>query len=435
MIASRPGLRKLLAGKRGRALSAITLSALALTVAIPATQAHALNAAQKKNYVLQAPVDDLKAIGQHLMFGYHALWQLEPLFARGALGGVFVTDHNAKAARTIAGLKTQISKLRAKSAPILPRPLWVAVDQEGGLVSRLSPPLPRPASLQNLIGSPVVKSADQRTPTVKGFAQTKAESLADLGVSINFAPVIDLRPARALKRDRYTLLRRRAIAANPDTVADVATTYCKAHLANGVLCTLKHFPGLTAVGADTHLTGAKLASKSEDLAKNDWRPYRDVLGQTQTAVMVGHPIFTDVDAKHPASTSKPVISGILRDQWAFEGLVITDDLYMGAIRKRRGGMGKAAVDALNAGADIILISRDGSELYPVIYDVLRAYQTGKLDKSTLLKSRARLDAAAALIANNRAVDFETATSRIPPPQANPRRISAAPPQSTAPVVR
>ncbi|MEO1204919.1 MAG: glycoside hydrolase family 3 N-terminal domain-containing protein [Pseudomonadota bacterium] len=367
-----------------------TLAAAATTIAPPAV---AKTLSQQRQYVLNAPEQDLQAIGQHLMFGYHALWQLRPLMERGALGGIFVTDHNARAFKTPDTLQQHIAELRELAKAKLPRPLWVAVDQEGGLVSRLSPPLPRPISLQNLIGSPAVAMSGSRDKTVQTFSIEKAKALAILGVNINFSPVVDLRPNRRLKRDRYTVLRRRAISADPDTIGEVATDYCAALIAHGVLCTLKHFPGLAEVPADTHIRGAKLTKQTEALAEQDWRPFRHVLSQTDAAIMVGHPLLSEVDAKYPASTSKAAISGILREQWGFDGLVITDDFYMGAIRKRRGGMGKAAVDALNAGSDIVLISRDASELYPVIYKVLKAYQDGKLDKQMLAASRKRLDAA------------------------------------------
>lgn len=387
--------------------------ALAL-LAMATVPSFAMSAKAKRDYVLNAPQEELQAIGQHFMFGYHAIWQLRPLLERGALGGIFVTDHNAKLFKTPEGLRKEIAELREIAKQNQARPLWIAVDQEGGLVSRLSPPLPKPISLQNLIGSPAIGLSGSRDTTVQSFAIAKAKALADLGVTINFAPVVDLRPYRRLKRDRYTVLRRRAISSSADTIGEVATDYCAALISNGVLCTLKHFPGLAQVPADTHLRGAKLTTKPDALAKADWRPFRQVLSQTDAAIMVGHPVLTAVDPKHPVSTSKAAITDVLRNDWGFEGLVITDDFYMGAIRKRRGGMGKAAIDALNAGADIVLISRDASELYPVIYDVLKAYQSGKIDKEILANSRARLNKATELV-----IDART-TALIPgipsPPQ-------------------
>lgn len=398
----------------------VLLAALCAAVlsTAPPSFARTTTAAEKKAYVLAAPLEDLQAIGQHFVVGYHAIWQLEPLLQRGALGGVFVTDHNARRFKSARGLKNEIARIRSIGRKMRRRPLWIAVDQEGGLVSRLSPPLPRPIGLQNLIGSPAVRLSGNRSATIRSFAARKANALADLGVSINFAPVVDLRPNRRLRGDRNTLLRRRAIAADADTVATAAADYCAALIDNGVLCTLKHFPGLKAVKADTHVRGAILKTPVKDLEQTDWRPFRYVLNAAPAAVMVGHPTLLEIDPTQPVSTSKPVISGILREAWHYDGLVITDDLYMGAIRKRKGGMGQATVAALNAGADIVLFSRDASELYHVLYAALRAYQNGQLDRATLLKSQARLDTAAQLVLSNRKLAY---LPQIPPPVANPER--------------
>ncbi|MEM1370746.1 MAG: glycoside hydrolase family 3 N-terminal domain-containing protein [Pseudomonadota bacterium] len=350
--------------------------------------------AEKRRAVLNAPAADLRAIGPHLMAGYHALWQLKPLLQRGALGGVFITGHNARR-KSFNRLKEEIARIQDMALLTRITPLWISADHEGGLVSKLAPPLRRPPSLRRLIrASSVARFDGDRSAAVTAYAASKASALHQLGVNINFAPVLDLRPAKRIRGDRRTLLRRRAISNDPLTVASVAADYCEALLANGVLCTLKHFPGLARLSADTHMRGARLSASKDTLASTDWKPFRSVLQRTTAPVMVGHPIAIAIDRTKPASLSKSVIDGVLRSEWGHRGLVITDDLWMGAVRKRRGGMPKAAISALNAGADIVLICRDANELYPVFYALLQAYQSGRLDRDMLTRSKARLADAA-----------------------------------------
>ncbi len=427
--------------RRALALALAAVSCAA-TLAPPAAarpaaaREKAVAAADQKAYVLAAPVEHLRAVGQHVIIGYHGLGQLRPLLEKGALGGIFVSDHNAGKFATPIGLAMEIAAIRAVGRDARPRPLWVAADHEGGLVSRLSPPLPRPASLQILAGIPAASasppapeadgSAVDAPDAITAHAQAKSRHLASLGINLNFAPVVDLRPAKRLRGDRQTVLRRRAISSDPATVSAVARNYCEGLLSSGVLCTLKHFPGLSDANADTHVRPAKVTTARIELDARHWQPYRDVLSATPAAVMVGHMIATEIDPDRPASMSSPVIDGVLRRTLGFDGLVVTDDLWMGAIRKREGGMGAAAVEALRAGADLVLLSRDPDRLYPVLYEMLRAYETGIIARDTLTASRARLDAAARLLSQLRPV---APTAIVPLPRENPvRRLRFAGPK-------
>ena len=178
---------------------------------------------------------------------------------------------------------------------------------------------------------------------------------------------------------------------DPGIVTLAAATYCETLARFDVLCTLKHFPGLSKVRSDTHLAGAKLVSRRDDVEGQDWVPFREVSEAAPAALMIGHPKVKVLDSKNPASTSKKVINDLVRQEWGFDGLVITDDLDMGAIKKRKGGMAKAAIDALNAGADIILFTFDPSRIVPVYYALLKAYDEGTLDHAKLEASSKRLD--------------------------------------------
>lgn len=370
------------------------LSALAPAQQASALPAEKMTAEKKKAAVLASPPELLRDLGSHLIVGYDRPSQLAPLLARGALGGVFLTDRNARG-RTQRQLAAEVSGLRSLAAENQRRHLWVATDQEGGGVARLSPPLPRQRALGRLLHDDM--SHGERTGRVRDYALKEAGGLAAIGVNLNFAPVVDLRRPNRLRGDRQTNLHLRAISGDAGVVAQSAKSYCRALASKGVLCTLKHFPGLRTVSADTHVSKAHILASLRALEARDWAPFWIVnAAETHAAIMISHAQFDDLDAENPASISGPVISGLLRGDWGFSGLVITDDLYMAAIRKRPGGMERAAVDALNAGADLILITPGGKAVYEVLHELLDAYRSGRLNKAKLLASSHRLDRYAVL---------------------------------------
>lgn len=357
----------------------------------PKREGATLTTAEKKSAVLAAPPEVLKRIGRHIILGYAASTEIMPLVERGAIGGLFVTTRNAER-RNKAALAAELKELRAAAKTAGQSDFWIATDQEGGSVSRLSPPLPFQVSLPRLIRD--LKGDDERRNAVSAYAAKQAQALADLGINLNFAPVADLNFNLRSPGDRHTRIRYRAISSDPRIVTDVARTYCNELGKAKVYCTLKHFPGLGRVSADTHVASASLKTAKEDLEVTDWVPFREVLASSPAFLMVGHHSVHSLDTTQPASTSPAVIQDLLRGRWKFEGIVVTDDLTMGAIRLRKGGIAQAAHDSLNAGADLLLVGTYGDQIYELLYALILADEQGSLDKAKLEASDARLERAA-----------------------------------------
>jgi beta-N-acetylhexosaminidase len=269
-------------------------------------------------------------------------------------------------------------------------PLWVATDQEGGGVSRLSPPLDQQPPL-SAVHRGLHGEAGRRAVTA--YAEQQGRGLASLGVNVNFAPVIDLDFGVRNPNDAYTRISDRAIAADPAVVSEVAGWYCDGLAAQGVRCTLKHFPGLGRVFEDTHHSEGVLDVSLGDLERMDWVPFRRLLGRADSLVMVGHVRLTALDASQPVSTSRQAVAGLIRGTWRYDGLVITDDLCMGAIYSGPGGIEQSGVRALNAGVDLLLVSWDGEQVYPLLAALLQ--RRSELDAVALKQSSARLHAAQA----------------------------------------
>lgn len=371
------------ARRTGRRIPGALVSALWLAAPVVALISEVRFQVQRREILASGPT--AQDLGRHFILGYDRVETIEPLVARGLVGGIFVTRRNV-AGRSVAAVAAEIAHLQAlRGAAGLP-PLIVAADQEGGMVSRLSPPLPAQPALASLAVLPLA----QRAAAVRGYATAQGRALARLGITVNFAPVADLRVDRPYNPfDRHSLIAQRAIAADPAVVAAVALDYAQALHGEGVTPTLKHFPGLGRVEVDTHYVRARLDTPLAELAAADWLPFRTVLARVPAYLMVGHVSVAAIDAARPASHSKPVIHAVLREGWGFDGVLVTDDLTMGAIH--RHGLCTAVVEALNAGVDLLLIAYDHDQYVPAMACALAAQRDGRLDAAMLLHSTRRLD--------------------------------------------
>jgi beta-N-acetylhexosaminidase len=337
----------------------------------------------QRHRVLSTEPMQLEKLGRHFIIGFRDWGDLDPLIGRRAIAGIYVSAANVRGLDT-AGIRRNVDALQEKRRGQGLPPLWVATDQEGGGVSRLTPPL----SYRPFLVEVVDKNADpeQRKEAVRQYAAGQGRELAAAGINLNFAPVVDINFRVMNANDRATQIYKRAISSNPEIVRDAADTYCTGLHTAGVLCTLKHFPGLGRVSGDTHLDAATLDAPVAELEKTDWVPFRALSPHAVT--MVGHAQLTAIDARNPASFSAPVI-GILR-QWAPDGLLITDDFSMGAVYWSAEGIRGASIRALNAGIDLILVSYDVDQFYPAMDALLTAKQEGTLSAGALDRSEARL---------------------------------------------
>lgn len=337
-----------------------------------------------KRNVLQTDVARAHTLGRHFVVGYSSFDEVARLAEKGLISGVYVSRHNI-AGRTAETVKLEIAALqdrrRIAGLPLL----VVSADQEGGVVSHLSPPLTALPSLSTLADLP----SNIRAKRAEDFGRIHGQELAALGVNQDFAPVLDLRPEESRNRfDFNTLISQRAISGDPAAVTDIGLAYIRGLDAFGVAATVKHFPGLGRVRADTHHFTADLDTPLAVLEASDWRPFRDVLAGSRAQLMIGHVTLTAVDPDRPASHSKLIVNGIIRQKWNYQGVIITDDLVMGAIYSH--SICTAVVEALNAGVDLLLVAFDGSQFYRIFACASDAFAQGKLDVATLRDSEARL---------------------------------------------
>ncbi|MBW4495366.1 MAG: glycoside hydrolase family 3 protein [Oscillatoria princeps RMCB-10] len=362
----------------------VTVASLGLIVAV----AGEINFALAKQSVLNADPYRLEKLGRHLVAGYSNFDEIKQLVSKKAVGGVFVTAKNVSN-KSPEEIQQEIKALQdIRRSQGLP-PLWVATDQEGGIVSRLSPPLSQLPPLSKIVEGET--QVERKKKEVIQYARQQGRELAELGVNLNFAPVVDLNKGIVNPSDKFSQIYRRAISADKDVVAKVALWYCQTLEESGVRCTIKHFPGLGRVETDTHIDSAELRTPVEELMREDWVPFREVMSNSQALTMLGHAKLTAVDAKRPVSFSKPAVTGIIRNNWKQDGILITDDFSMHAVYGSEDGLEKAAVQAVNAGVDLILISYDKDLYYKALRALLKAEEQGGLDGEMLEKSGKRLE--------------------------------------------
>lgn len=339
----------------------------------------------RKHDVLAASPAEARQLGPHFMVGYSSFPEVARLAEQGLIGGVYVTRHNIRG-RTVEALRAEIAALQDKRRAAGLPPLVVAADQEGGIVGHLAPPLTKVPALATLAGL----APDQQQEKAEEFGRIHGRELAGLGVNLNLAPVLDLKPPpRRNRLDFHTLIGQRAIATDPAVVSTIVSAYVRGLEESGVGATLKHFPGIGRVHDDTHHFSANLDTPVTELEATDWLPFRQVLSHSRSALMVGHVTLTAVDPDRAASHSKRVVQGIIRDKWSYQGVVMTDDLVMGAIYQN--DVCKAVVEAINAGVDLLLVAYDGVQFYRVFACALDGSRLGKLDAAMLRASEARLE--------------------------------------------
>lgn len=338
----------------------------------------------RKRDVLQTDAARAEILGRHFVVGYSSFSEVAVLAEKGLIAGVYITRHNI-AGSTVDKLKDEISELQARRRAAGLPPLIVAADQEGGIVSHLAPPLSKLPALSTLASL----APNLRAEKAEAFGRIHGKELAALGINLNLAPVLDLRPE--IKRNRFdfnTLIGYRAISDDPTTAADIALSYVTGLESAGVGAAVKHFPGLGRVRSDTHHFSADLDTSVEQLEASDWIPFRKVLGGSKAQLMIGHVTLTAVDPNRAASHSRLVVDGIIRKKWNYQGIVMTDDMVMGAIYQRN--VCTAVREALNAGVDLLLVAFDGAQFYRTLACAAAASAEGGLDIAMLRDSAMRL---------------------------------------------
>lgn len=271
-------------------------------------------------------------------------------------------------------LRGLIQQMQSNSAI----PLAVAIDQEGGLVDRLvNLDGPRPSEAS--IGA----TNDPARAMAAGIQDAK--DLASYGINLNLAPVVDV--TSVYNPQLYT----RTYGSDPTLVTKMAAAYLQGLQQSGkVLGALKHFPGLGDVHVDPHVGVPHLARSKSALEQIDWAPYRALIQRGLVhAVLVTHEVVEAVDNTQPSTLSYKVVTGILRDELGFQGVIITDSLTMEGITAYYPESQAAAL-AIAAGADLIMGAASPDDVAAMINGIKQAMNNGTISQQRIDDSVRRI---------------------------------------------
>jgi beta-N-acetylhexosaminidase len=262
-------------------------------------------------------------------------------------------------------------------------PLLVAIDQEGGRVNRLKPTYGFPET----ISAEELGQRDDLAGT-RRHSEATARTLASAGINFNLAPVVDLdaNPSNPIIKGK-----RRSFSADPEIVARHAAEWVRGHRAHGVLSCAKHFPGHGSAAGDTHLG---LVDVTATWHERELLPFRRLVeAGLGDAVMTAHVFNARLDLDVPATLSRAVVTGLLREQLGFRGVVLSDDMEMKAISAHYG-LERAVIGAVNAGVDLLCFGNNMSydpDIAPkVIALIERAVAAGKIPATRIDESCARV---------------------------------------------
>lgn len=260
----------------------------------------------------------------------------------------------------------------------LPPPL-ISIDQEGGTVARLSAPFTRFADAR------ILAEDERAEELLADYARTCARELLGVGINMNLAPVLDVCPA-----GQGFFMERRSLGEDPGRVAELGALIISEMQQAGLAACAKHFPGLGGAVLDPHKQLPTVARSIQELVAGDLVPFRKAMAGEVAAIMTSHTIYSRLDPAQPATLSSEILTGLLRGQLGFDGLVITDDLEMGAI-ENDGSVADAALAAFNAGADMLLICHDHHKIIAARENLFKAMKEEK-NHARLKKSLARVAA-------------------------------------------
>lgn len=282
------------------------------------------------------------------------------------VGGIILFKDNIESAQQSVDLLNELKKANAAN----PVPLWLSIDEEGGRVTRF------PDEYVKLPSSGKIGRSDDLTLT-KQVGGLIAQKVSGVGINMVFAPVLDIdsNPNNPVIGDR-------SFGTTAETVSVQGIASMKGIQENGVVPVVKHFPGHGDTSVDSHLGLPVVDHDLKRLHELELVPFQQAIDEGADVVMVAHLLMKSIDPDTPSSYSKPVINDLLREEMGFKGVVITDDMTMGAISGSTD-VGEASVKSVVAGSNMILIGHEYALEEAVIQALTEAVDSGVIPEEML----------------------------------------------------
>ena len=302
--------------------------------------------------------------------------------ALDAAQAAFLREHQIRAVclfRGNLGSEDEVRRLTADLREVMGEGALIGIDQEGGSVVRATflPQAPAAMALGACVDALLAEAVGEAV----------GRGVKSLGFNWDFAPVLDVNNNPA-----NPVIAERSFSEDPAEVTRLAGAWMRGALRAGVACCVKHFPGHGDTHVDSHRDLPVVDKSLAELQALEFAPFH-ALRVDAPAMMTAHIVYPQLDAEHPATLSRQVLGKLLREQWGYDGVVITDSLVMKAIHERYGH-DRAAVLALQAGADMVMALGTQDEQRAAIHAIAVARESGALHNDALRTAQARLDALA-----------------------------------------
>lgn len=285
------------------------------------------------------------------------------------MGGVILFDRNMESPEQV---KQLTSDLQAQSNEKVP--LFIGIDEEGGDVVRMAEKLTPPPSQKEIGATGDIEQA--RTWAIK-----TAKSLKDMGINVNFAPVADVG-----SNDK------RSYSTDTNTVIDFVRAATKGYQQENIIYSLKHFPGIGKGRVDSHVDSSSIDVAKEILMAEDILPFKTIIDENEPNdyfILVSHLKYPALDEEYPASLSSKIMTDLLRNELGYKGIIITDDIEMGAVANHNE-FRSIGVNAVKAGADIVLVCHEYQHQQEVYLGLLDAVNSGEISQERIDESVKRI---------------------------------------------
>jgi beta-N-acetylhexosaminidase len=327
-----------------------------------------------------------RKIGQLVIVGFDGTSipsDLQAISREMGLGGVVLFDRNIESPEQVGEVAYEALALSRELPP------WVSIDQEGGRVARLKSPFTRWPAMSSLGRGGDIDLAAR-------FAHAMARELEAVGITLDYAPVLDVNtnPENVVIGDR-------ALAGEPEAVGKLGEAIVDSFQSLGVAACAKHFPGHGDTSEDSHFELPVVSHSVNRLRDVEMHPFRVAIARDVAAVMTAHVLYSSLDEERPATLSHQIVTGILREKLGFEGLIISDDMEMAAISDGYS-IEDATVRAVGAGCDMVLLcGSDVDKQVRVLEALIRAVENDRLKRERVEESFARQEHVKARFLRNR----------------------------------
>lgn len=285
------------------------------------------------------------------------------------MGGVILFDRNMESTEQV---KQLTSDLQAQSNEKVP--LFIGIDEEGGDVVRMAEKLTPPPSQKEIGATGDIEQA-------KTWAIKTAKSLKEMGINVNFAPVADVG-----SNDK------RSYSTDTNTVIDFVRAATKGYQQENIIYSLKHFPGIGKGKVDSHIDSSSIDVVKEVLMTEDILPFKTIIDENEPNdyfILVSHLKYPALDEEYPASLSSKIMTDLLRNKLGYKGIIITDDMEMGAVANHND-FRSIGVKAIKAGADIVLVCHEYEHQQEVYLGLLDAVNSGEISQERIDESVKRI---------------------------------------------